>query len=365
MTEPEPEPVRRRGWSRRAAVIAVTGAVVVLVAAGVLATLGLGGAGSSPSNRRTGPAATVRITRQTLVDAVTLPGVLGYGDATPVTSEATGTVTALPAVGAMVGRGGELMRVDDQPVVLLFGTLPMYRALAEGAKGADVKQFEQNLFALGYKDFSVDDAFTAGTTAAVKRWQHSLGLPDTGTVDRGRVVYAAGPVRIASRLVRVGASATGDILTYTGNTRVVAVTTDASKAGWAATGKPVDLSAPGGGSARGQVSAVTPILAPANVGADQAASNPVQITIAFEPQDAFGGVAGAAVGVRYVVQQHTDVLTVPVNALLALAEGGYGVELVRNGQSTIVAVQVGLFADGRVEITGAGLRDGDEVGVPA
>jgi hypothetical protein len=64
------------------------------------------------------------------------------------------------------------------------------------------------------------------------------------------------------------------------------------------------------------------------------------------------------------VDERADVLTVPVNALLALAEGGYGLELVNpDGTTEIVAVETGLFADGRVEVEGPDLDDGLTVGV--
>jgi multidrug efflux pump subunit AcrA (membrane-fusion protein) len=59
---------------------------------------------------------------------------------------------------------------------------------------------------------------------------------------------------------------------------------------------------------------------------------------------------------------------VPVNALLALLEGGYAVEVAaEDGTTSLVGVEVGLFADGWVEITDAtdpGLEEGDEVVVP-
>jgi hypothetical protein len=90
----------------------------------------------------------------------------------------------------------------------------------------------------------------------------------------------------------------------------------------------------------------------------------VVITIGFADQAALGTTAGAPVSVRYIEQERKDVLTVPVDALLALAEGGYGVEVVTDGRSRIVAVDVGLFADGRVEVSGDGLQDGAAVGVP-
>jgi hypothetical protein len=65
-----------------------------------------------------------------------------------------------------------------------------------------------------------------------------------------------------------------------------------------------------------------------------------------------------------VRQERADVLAVPVNALLALLEGGYAVErLTDSGESELVAVETGLFADGWVEVTGE-LAAGDAVVVP-
>ena len=59
-----------------------------------------------------------------------------------------------------------------------------------------------------------------------------------------------------------------------------------------------------------------------------------------------------------------DVIAVPVAALLALAEGGYAVEVDAGGGATrLVAVEPGFFADGLVEVSG-GLEPGDRVVVP-
>jgi hypothetical protein len=60
-------------------------------------------------------------------------------------------------------------------------------------------------------------------------------------------------------------------------------------------------------------------------------------------------------------------LIIPVNALLALAGGGYAVETVdARGVHHLVAVTTGLFddADGLVQVSGA-LSPGDRVVVPA
>ncbi|MFC7481207.1 hypothetical protein ACFQX7_15795 [Luedemannella flava] len=73
----------------------------------------------------------------------------------------------------------------------------------------------------------------------------------------------------------------------------------------------------------------------------------------------------AAVSVVFTAAQHKDVLTVPIAALVALAEGGYGVEVIDGSSSHYVAVETGLFANGRVEITGAGVAEGATVGMPS
>ncbi|MFI7430347.1 peptidoglycan-binding protein [Micromonospora sp. NPDC049836] len=367
-TEPSPGGPARR----RLRVVAGAGLVLATLAVTGAATLGLGGRGADqPVARRTGPAATATVTRQTLVKTVTLAGELGYGPAAPLTSAAAGTVTWLPEVGTTVRRGEALLRADELPVVLLYGFLPMYRPLSTGVRGSDVRQFERNLAALGYRGFTVDEEFSASTAGAVKRWQKDLELPETGAVDRSRVLYTPGPVRIAQRLTRVGANATGDVLSYTGNTRMVTVSAQAAEAGWATKGTRVTVTLPTGTSVAGQVSAVGP-PAPAAPGG-RAAPDPerpgtggaaVQVTIAVTDQKALGGLAGAGVDVRYVAQERKKVLTVPVTSLLALAEGGYGVEVTDPGGTRIVAVQVGLFADGRVEVQGTGLTEGLSVGVP-
>ncbi len=82
-------------------------------------------------------------------------------------------------------------------------------------------------------------------------------------------------------------------------------------------------------------------------------------------QRALGDLREAPVDVALTAGRRADVLTVPVAALVALAEGGYGVQVVDGGTSRFVAVETGLFADGRVEVSGAGLAAGLTVGMPS
>ncbi|MGW0613547.1 peptidoglycan-binding protein [Streptomyces sp. NPDC002788] len=409
---PAPPPRGRRG--RRTALVA--SALVVVAAVTVIGALGLGGGGaegSSSAPPRKG--STVLVTRATLTERTTVDGQLGYGTEIPLPVKATGTVTWLPAEGKTVERGGTLLRVDDRPVVLLYGTLPMYRELGltagtqqgtrvdAGAKGStqdsgdqgltdepsgapdpsgspapggagaggargtlrgmDVLQFESNLAALGYTGFTVDEKFTDLTARAVKRWQKSLGLPQTGTVGVGDVVYSAGKVRIGHAGVRLGSTVTEDVLTYTGTSRKVVVNASAAEDSWAVRGAAVTIGLPDGKSVKGRVASVgKSATAPEEGGGEGGSGAPtVPVTITIKDQKAVGRLESAPVTVEYVGRERTDVLTVPVAALVALAEGGHGLE---TADGRFVAVKTGLFADGRVEVSGSAVREGMKVRIP-
>ena len=353
--------VRRRRRAGRAAVAAVL-AVVVGGAAAAAAGVDLGARQEHPSVAVGLPPAAGKITRQTLVDTQTETGELGYGDVATLTGRVAGTVTALPAVGATVRLGDTLGRVDNAPILLLYGALPAYRALSPGTRGADVKQFERNLYALGYRGFTVDDYYSAATAKAVKIWQHDLGLPRTGTVELGRVFYAAGPIRVDGQKAGLGDAVqpgTG-LLTYTGTSRMAVVKLDGADKRLARKGVAVSIQLPGGQQVTGKVARIQR----GSTGADGTAKTIVALSIG--QQKAVAGLEDAAsVDVRFTVSERKNVLSIPIVALLAVAEGGYGVEVVSGSTSRIVAVQTGLFAGGRVEVSGSGLTEGLQVGVPS
>jgi multidrug efflux system membrane fusion protein len=353
--------VRRRRRAGRV-VVAVVLAVAVGGAAAAAAGVDLGSGRQHPSTDIALPPATGKITRQALVDTQTETGELGYGDATTLTGRLAGTVTALPAVGTTVRLGDELGRVDNAPILLLYGALPAYRALSPGTRGDDVKQFELNLYALGYRGFTVDDNYSAATAKAVKTWQHDLGLARTGDVELGRVFYAAGPIRVAAQKAALGEAVqpgTG-LLTYTGTSRMAVVKLDGADNRLARKGAAVSIQLPGGQPVAGKVVKVQAGTA----NAEGAAKTNVALSIS--QQRAVAGLEdGASVDVRFTVSERKNVLSVPVVALLAVTEGGYGVEVVSGGTSRIVAVRTGLFAGGRVEVSGTGLAEGLQVGMPS
>ncbi|MEJ3744419.1 peptidoglycan-binding protein [Actinomycetes bacterium KLBMP 9797] len=357
----------RRRRRRTGRVVAVT-AVVVATGAAVAAASGFGlpsGNASDEPERGAAPPATAPVTRQTLVDTQTESGELGYGDTTALTGRLSGTLTGLPVAGSTVTRGQSLYKVDNAPVVLLYGGLPAYRALTAGTEGPDVTQFEKNLSALGYDGFTVDDEYTSATAAAVEEWQEDLGLTGTGTVELGRVVYASGPVRVDSHETALGGQVGPGTTVFhtTGTSRVVTVELDVADQRLAKKGTAVTVTLPDGTRVAGKIAAVTTVIQPGE--GQEPDTTVIEVTVTVADAAKLAGLDAASLDVGFTAAKRDKVLTVPVAALLALAEGGYGVQVVDGATTRIVAVQTGMFAGGRVEITGDGLTEGTVVGVPA
>jgi multidrug efflux pump subunit AcrA (membrane-fusion protein) len=83
---------------------------------------------------------------------------------------------------------------------------------------------------------------------------------------------------------------------------------------------------------------------------------------------AAGNLDQAPVEVSITEQRVNGALAVPVNALVALAGGGYAVEKVEpQGTHRLVSVTPGIFDDaqGLVQVAGSGLAVGQRVVVPA
>ncbi|THV20835.1 peptidoglycan-binding protein, partial [Glycomyces paridis] len=274
-----------------------------------------------------------------------------------------GTLTALPAAGDTIGRGEELYSVDDTPVVLLYGTLPAYRTLANGTEGADVEQFEENLERLGYDGFTVDDEYTAKTAAAVEEWQEDLGLAETGAVDLGRVAYAPGEIRVDTVETNPGDPAQGAVFTYTGLDKLVTVEVELDSQELVVIGGPVTITLPDGTEAPGTVTGSETAVVEGGQGDES--ETVLNVTVAADDPAVFDGLDQASIDVGFPGDTAEDVLTVPVEALLGLAEGGYGLEIADGDATTLIAVETGLFADGYVEVTGEGLAEGQSVVVPS
>jgi peptidoglycan hydrolase-like protein with peptidoglycan-binding domain len=299
----------------------------------------------------------------------TVDGTLGYGQQTKLAGKRRGTITGLAAEGSVVGRGQQLFAVDGQPVFLLYGKVPAYRDLTVGSQGADVRQFERNLKSLGYgKEFEVDDTYTSHTAQKVREWQKDRGLPETGRVDLGSVLFSTGPVRVAGHQVDLGAE-TGPgqpVLTVSSLQMVVNVDLPVAQRPLARKGAMVKVTLPDGTSVDGRVASVGAV-AKTSKGDEQGGGGEttIEVRVSLSKPRVGGGLDAAPVEVTFESERRKNVLSVPVNALLALPSGGYGVVVVEATRTRTEKVTLGVFADGRVEVSGEGLRAGMDVEVPA
>lgn len=343
-------------------------AAVVTVGAATAAAVMVGlpeAEGGSGGETGAMPPATASVTRGTLIDREEKSGDLGYGDTTAISARSEGTLTAIAAAGTTLTRGRPVYRLDNKPVVLLYGTLPAYRTLRSGLDGNDVKQLETNLWALGYRGFTVDKEYTSATAGAVEEWQDDLGLTETGTVEPDQVVITPGPVRVDSLSAAKGdlAQRGAALLNLTSTTRVVEVRLELADQRLVKVGAATRITLPDDSTVAGKITKAETVVVPGE--GQEPDSTAIEVTVAFAQGKEPKGLNEAAVTVAFTASQAEDVLTVPVGALLALAEGGYGVEVVEGSATRIVAVKAGMFADGKVEITGDGIAEGTVVGVPA
>nr|SBP00259.1 Putative peptidoglycan binding domain 1 [Nonomuraea gerenzanensis] len=364
--EPAATPARQRRRRGRGKLVA--GLLIAVAAAGggfvALNSTGvLEGAGPARSASAL-PPATATVTRQTLNDTRDADGELGYGPVTTAVSRAPGTITWLPDSGATITRGKSLYRLDNDPVTLMYGDVPAYRDLRIGVEGRDVENLERNLDKLGYDGFTVDEEFTYDTYEAVLEWQEDRGLEETGVVKLGQVVFADGTVRVESVEAEEGQPAQPGVkvLTYTGTAKVITVQLEAEDQRMARKGAKVEVTLPDGEEVGGKVTEVATVIVPGQ--GQEEPDTRVEALVSIGDAKSAKGLDKASVDVTFTASQRKNVLTVPVAALVALQEGGFGLEVVEGGMSRYVAVRTGLFAGGRVEVSGDGLREGMTVGMP-
>jgi hypothetical protein len=315
------------------------------------------------------------------------------------------TYTALPSVGDVIKEDESVYSVSNEVVPLLYGSVAAYRAFSIGmSDGADVGELTQDLIALGFgAGVTQSDHYSAATAAAVERWQSALGLPPTGEVLLGAVVFEPGPIRVTAVTPSVGSAVGGGggggasagggggtVLTATGTTPVVTVDLDVSQEYLVKPGDAVSIVLPNGtssvgghietvgnvatcpsgedtgsgtGAQAGSSSASTSTCSSGGSGSNSGPTVPVTITLDSTPPGST--LDEAPVNVNITTQTASNVLAVPVNALLALQSDGYGVDVVVGTTSHLVGVTTGIYANNLVQVSGSGLSVGMRVQVPS
>jgi peptidoglycan hydrolase-like protein with peptidoglycan-binding domain len=447
-------------------------AAVLLAVAATVALVTLGSSAPSHGTQGTGiPAGdtTATVERRTLVEHAQVNGTLGYGATLELYDRIAGTFTWLPSVGAVIGRGGTLWRINNLPIVLMYGAVPAYRTLAQGVSdGPDVAELNSNLVALGFDpDAAIGDRrhFGEGTAAAVRRWQAANGLPQTGQVELGRVVFAAGARRVTVVHVALGQDPPGGsessseagsgsgsagsgsnsgagsnkpaakkpgakhhasqhtpkappapanknghsnshgsagespakesssktnsskegagkegggsgggapklTLGTTSTQQTVQLQVKANQQQLARVGEKAPITLPDGRTVQGHITNVGTVASEAGEGekgsgekgsggngsggSGENATIPVTLALAH----AVARLDKAPVSVQLVKSIGRNVLTVPATALAATAGGGYAIEALEGGRRVELPVTPGMFANGYVQIEGAGVSEG-------
>jgi hypothetical protein len=381
VTSPLDSASTARGRRRRTVVISAVVFLVAAVAAYLIVSDPFAGSPTSGALDNADPAALATVTQEPLSSQTQVAATLGYTGSYSVVNEGQGHLTWLPDVGAVISQGQTLYDVDGSPVVLLYGSTPAYRTLAEGASasdvtGVDVRNLNDDLVALGYitsAELNGEPAdFGYWTKVGVEALQKALGETQNGTLTLGQVVFLPSATRITALGPNtiLGSTAPPDtaILTATSTSRVVTIALDAGQQGQVAIGDPVTITLPNNQTTPGKVTLVgTVATTPSN---DGAGSSSPTVTVLVTPDDpkATGSIDQAPVEVSITTASVKSALVVPVNSLLALASGGYAIEVVgAKGVHTLVPVTTGLFddADGVVAVSGPGVIAGERIVVPA
>lgn len=339
-------------------------------AAGAVAAVSLTGGGSAPAAPPAPRPATASIVRTNLVDSALVEGTLGYQPTGPLINAVVGTYTWLPRPDQVVLPDHQLYRVNDSPVMLLAGSVPAWRSFELGmTDGRDVAELQAALiaghFAAGLLTAPTGQ-FTLATADAVDRWQTAHGIPVSGQIPLGTVVFLPHAVRVGAWQVAPGEDATPGQQPYQVSIDRSIVTVPVNPdMPTIHIGQRVSVLLPSQARVPGTISAVgPPPPTPASTDGTLTQTTSVQLTITLSRPPGVVTGPGTPVQVSLATQEIRDVLAAPVAALLALAGGGYGVEIVLpSGAHHLVGVQTGMFAGGMVQISGRGLVAGTKVEV--
>ena len=342
-------------------------------------------------------------------------GTLQAGSNASVSASTGGTVTRIAAVGDSIELGGLLAEIDGNPVVALYGTVPQFREIDIGSDpGADIRQLEENLVALGFDQGGtvlVDEVFTAETEAMVERWEVALGIDlADGKVDAGQIAFIEGPSEVLDRtsvgnqvnpgqpLLTTLTLATSGFVPFVDETDVEAVSdaTDAIPVDaelvdldtgddtpavgrpiqrWESSeisvelavdvaevdtfeiGRTVGVELPDGQIVNAEVVEVS------NVARTNQNTGETVVDVSIRPTEPIESLFTTGPIVVQIEQDSTlGAVVVPARSLIALAEGGHAIEIDGRG---LVGVELGSFDDGWVEVISGDVDAGEAIVVAA
>lgn len=96
--------------------------------------------------------------------------------------------------GAPVPEGARLFDVNERPVFVAQGRIPLYADLDMGSSGQVVAQLQSFLGRRGFFGSTPSGSFDWTTRAAVIAWQREVGVTADGRVREGDLIFVPGPL---------------------------------------------------------------------------------------------------------------------------------------------------------------------------
>lgn len=243
--------------------------------------------------------------------------------------------------------------------------LAQLEARAGTLADADIWQLQLNLIELGYGGFEPSGVYDGETADAVRAWQRDLGMPVTGRIEPGQVVFLPGAARVVEQVSRVGDSVgQAPVLRVTATTPIVSVALDPALQSNVKVGDAVTVRLPDRRTTPGVISSVGTVAA-----SGQGANSRPTITVLVELTEAADAsrLDQAPVSVSITTATADNALVVPITALVAMSGGGHAVEVaLADGTRQLIPVRTGIFDSSRglVAVTGEGLAARQQVVVP-
>ncbi len=193
-------------------------AAVVLLALGAAAGIAWGPE-RVPSSVQANEPTTAPVTVETFDDVRQVKMIPQATEESELTVGDTGRVAATTCIpGATIKSGSSPITIDDRPVIALATSVPLWRDLGPGTKGADVRALQTELARLGYP-VTADGNYRDATRRAVVALYKDADVTNTsGSLQAASVLWLPATSVVAKKCAHLGAQVSdGPLVTTAGS----------------------------------------------------------------------------------------------------------------------------------------------------